>query len=172
MKDRNDWVVELMEETFLPADLRCIIKVQYLWWIWLYNDNNNHDDYHNYDDDDENDDNLDHRLRRSWQLAITSKGFSQQPIHITTSSISHRHCDEDFDDDFDNDDLVQLRNPSLLPVFFTGIVMRMMLLMMILMMIIFSTSNSLHYFQYFPQALWWWWCFWWWLFWWSFWWWW
>ena len=27
MKDRKDWVVKLMEEAFLPADLRCIIKV-------------------------------------------------------------------------------------------------------------------------------------------------
>ena len=78
-------------------------------------------DGHVINDNDDNDDSLDLRLRRSWQLAITSKGFSQQPIHINTSSISHRHCDEDdaSDDEYvgdhfyDYDDLVHL--PPVLP---------------------------------------------------------
>ena len=48
------------------------------------------------------------RLRRSWQLATTSKGFSPPPLPTDTSSISHRHCDNDDGGDYgdvgDNDD--------------------------------------------------------------------
>ena len=114
------------------------------------------DDDDNNDDNNNDDDNLDHRLRRSWQLAITSKGFSQPPKPITTSSISHRHCDGDdcSDDDFDycfNDDFdvyfVDDFDDGDPKVFPKHMMSNMLLVVIILMIMILSTFR-----QYFPKA--------------------
>ena len=81
-----------MEEAFLPADLRCIIKVQYFCHKCcdIFDDEEDHDG-----DGEDGADNQEHRPRRSFQPATTSKGFFPPHLPTATSSISHRHCDND-----------------------------------------------------------------------------
>ena len=66
MKDRDNWVADLLEEAFLPADLRCIIKVQYFCHKFcdIFDDEEDHDG-----DGEDDADNQELRLRRSFQLA-------------------------------------------------------------------------------------------------------
>ena len=131
-------MAELLEEAFLPADLRCIIKVQY----FCHKCCDIFDDEEDHDGDGEDDaDNQEHRLRRSFQLpsfifldisfvlyfirprrsfqlATTSKGFFPPHLPTATSSISHRHCDNDDGGGGavgDADDLAAIHLSSLLP---------------------------------------------------------
>ena len=80
MKDRKDWLADLVEEVFLPADLRCIIKVHFTASLCFTSDfllcifiNRHH-----------------LRRRRSSLLAIISSAFSPPQPPTTISNISHR----------------------------------------------------------------------------------